>query len=645
MMKVPNPTMKRRGASAVTLNDKKSKRSRNRFRLSWIACIIVTIIISLICGSIGTYLRLSSKIHREYNGSTSNNKIELKSEIVNGGSGNQNWSYIKNEILVSEGGHHEKGWKIQSRLNNPENDKPELKTEPYKSNLNSENINNGDENDDVIGDDNDDKSNLKSENLNVLADRGKSNDDENDDDNDDENDDDNDDDNDDNKESSESIEESSSTDDESMVYNSEKSQTMDKGSKDIQTVEIKSKINKSSDRILDIYQSTDSSKVGNISDKKKLKKLKITKTKSIVFMTKLPFQVEKCTRIDSVDITYTLVTQLDFDRLWTMRHNCPRWGLKKPLSIAVFTTRTKKDIMKRLVGMGCAASQFEHEGDPFGGLAVLSPNFYDDDEYPVNKLRNMALSRVKTSHVMYVDADFFVSIGLWKGLMSMTIRSAFANDPKLAVVIPAFQMKRQCKGFVDCRNDNLDVIPVHTKKIMECLEAEGCSMFDPKNAGGHGSTDYEQWLTQKKKTLVSIKCIKSYRYEPYLAFRLCDELPPFQEIFTGYGKNKLAWFMQLRREGYIVKQLGGEFVIHYPHLSSKARKSWDKTPKEMKEGASAKDLKGKVDFASYRRGQVDKTFVDFREWLRETDDKTTTRLHMCQGAEMAKVDDSKLWIS
>jgi len=34
--------------------------------------------------------------------------------------------------------------------------------------------------------------------------------------------------------------------------------------------------------------------------------------------------------------------------------------------------------------------------------------------------------------------------------------------------------------------------------------------------------------------------------------------------------------MQLRKVGYKFSQIGGAFLVHYPHSSSKARREWNK---------------------------------------------------------------------
>ena len=83
-------------------------------------------------------------------------------------------------------------------------------------------------------------------------------------------------------------------------------------------------------------------------------------------------------------------------------------------------------------------------------------------------------------------------------------------------------------------------MPTTRSELFALIRQKQASTFDPTNRGGHGSTKYITWRDQDTGTLVDLKCIKSNRFEPYLAFRYCADLPPFQERFTGYGKNKMT---------------------------------------------------------------------------------------------------------
>eukprot|EP00957_Ditylum_brightwellii_P192204 14630903-Ditylum_brightwellii.AAC.1 len=100
----------------------------------------------------------------------------------------------------------------------------------------------------------------------------------------------------------------------------------------------------------------------------------------------------------------------------------------------------------------------------------------------------------------------------------------------------------------------------------------------------------------------------------------------------------MTWVMQLRQTGYKFAQLGGAFVIHYPHLDSSSRLEWNKAPKQVR-GHTPKKVHD-VDWKKYKRGINDAIFIQFREWLR-SDVKDTSRVLLCDDAQD---DDAKLWV-
>jgi len=349
-----------------------------------------------------------------------------------------------------------------------------------------------------------------------------------------------------------------------------------------------------------------------------------------------------CTDLKPADISYTLVTQLSSDRVWMMGQHCRRWGPDGPISAVVYTDETPQSITDQLLALGCRRDQLT--------VQTLSTRSYAEAEYPVNRMRNMALAAVRTSHVLYVDVDFWEAERLREVLEMDSVREEFARDHKLAAVVPAFQILRQCQEYRDCREENLAKMPNTTEEMMDLVKNAQAGAFDPTNRGGHGSTSYGAWYLQKEGEMYDIPCFKSKRYEPYLAFRYCEDLPPFQEQFTGYGKNKLTWVMQMRRTGWDFVQLGQIFLVHYPHLDSASRLEWNDGPKKIQDPVKLKDGTVRrrepkevenVDWSAYQRGQVDQLYVDFRNWL-ERDVPDNARVQPCNDAVD---DDSMLWIN
>lgn len=354
-------------------------------------------------------------------------------------------------------------------------------------------------------------------------------------------------------------------------------------------------------------------------------------------------QAPQCHLIsEEKDLSFTLVTQLSHDRIWMMKHHCQRFP--HPMSIALWTNSTLKDTKDELVGLGCDLNLLQVQ------ILDASSGAYDD--YPVNQLRNLALQNVRTTHIIYIDVDFWTSEGLYEILTEEpSISEALIKNEKQALVIPAFQLFRQCRQWKDCREKNLPHMPYSRDDLAEMLKHKRGFIFDPTNKGGHGSTLYKEWMQQDPGTLLEIPCLQSNRYEPFLVVRYCQALPPFQEGFSGYGKNKMTWMMQMIRSGYSLSQIGGVYLVHYPHLDSASRQHWNQAPDQLvvsKENDKPQQLaqlrkpkaSDNVNFEDFKRGQVDKLFVEFRKWLYKTV-PDESKIHLCKDHQD---DDSKLWV-
>ena len=109
-------------------------------------------------------------------------------------------------------------------------------------------------------------------------------------------------------------------------------------------------------------------------------------------------------------------------------------------------------------------------------------------------LRNLVFAQVNTSHVVHVDVDFWESEDMYELLMGDDIRTELANDHQLALVLPAFQLNRQCREWKECPEDNIPLMPHAFKDLIDMIQHKRGAMFDPFNKPGHGSTLYKEWI-------------------------------------------------------------------------------------------------------------------------------------------------------
>ena len=330
-----------------------------------------------------------------------------------------------------------------------------------------------------------------------------------------------------------------------------------------------------------------------------------------------------CNVLRKQDVDFTLVFQISFSRLWIFTHHCQRWGAH-PMSIAVWMenatavgsgqvaapTHLGVDAYARLVRvkleiMGCNIDMI--------AVSVIT-SLSAVEEYPVNRLRNLALSKVNTSHSITMDADFVVSADLYQNLV--VHRAILAKDNKIALVIPAFEIKQsQCRptDSAKCRRFHMKLVPLSKNDTLTFKPFQWKS-----NRHGHSSTRSETWFGQDSNALVPIKCVLSERYEPYLVVRYCRDTPPFQEAFTGYGQNKISWVQHIRHLGHKLFRVGAGFCAHVPHKTSPAKKKW------------------RLSRGGRKKREVTNIAKAFKMWLKETIPRGVEGTPMCSKKQSLK---------
>lgn len=321
-----------------------------------------------------------------------------------------------------------------------------------------------------------------------------------------------------------------------------------------------------------------------------------------------------CDKLEPDDVSFTLALPLADNRLGMMKHHCELWGTSASISVAIWTSLSEDDILQKLKQMGCDLATMN--------VQLVSSQRQSSTEFPINKLRNMALRSVTTSHALLLDVDFWESVDLFDTVNLPSIRTALALDSKLGVVIPAFETQDlKCGTDSNCLYKKRGMIPKDFEDLVISLAANRTLPYDAQNFAHQGSTDYRRWMRQNHGELIDIPCVFSNRYQPYVVVRLCNELPPFQEVFTGYGRNHMEWILHLRRVGYSFKQLGGSFVTHVPHRDSPAKIAWNK-----------EHQKGEKTITNHLRRHIDDKYSDFIKWL-DVNIPDSSRLQTCESFE------------
>jgi hypothetical protein len=295
----------------------------------------------------------------------------------------------------------------------------------------------------------------------------------------------------------------------------------------------------------------------------------------------------------------TIVTQLSIERLPRLEMLLERWG--GFISAAVYI----KDVEEDMVTLN-EFRQSEAVQKYVDIHLMFAVEFMPD--YPVNPLRNFALTRARTNFVLLLDVDLIPNPGARESLVKLLAmyKDRGRNTSRIAFVVPAFEVNMgvsppKDKAELMVHLDQQKALPVHFH------------IFKP----AHGPTDYPHWY----------KAVKPYRtkyeilYEPYLlvdksraysvghdrkkrpkvkpegssgsgsgsgsddvagssgggAVELEDVpldpygFPLYDEGFVGYGHDKAEHSYELEAAGYVNTIVPNDFVVHLNHETPRWR--------------------------------------------------------------------------
>jgi len=255
----------------------------------------------------------------------------------------------------------------------------------------------------------------------------------------------------------------------------------------------------------------------------------------------------------------TLVTQTSVDRIWMLKKLCELWP--GPVSAAVFVVGNQMaDVAADMERSACARN---------GHVAYVQGKH--SDNYPVNVLRNKARQWVTTSHWLNTDVDLWPSDQTHSVLLRL-LRQEWALGAKTAIVVPAFAT----------RHKDMKRMPANLEALAKCIGRRECYSF--KGYPGaipahHLSTNYPYWWYQTTRRIdpkdtYKIPCFDTMVYEPYTLLPNKASTPPFDERFTGYGKNKIQFIQHLRMLGFQFFVAPKCFLMHAYHAKSNARHEW-----------------------------------------------------------------------
>ncbi|XP_063992577.1 xylosyl- and glucuronyltransferase LARGE2s-like isoform X2 [Diachasmimorpha longicaudata] len=264
---------------------------------------------------------------------------------------------------------------------------------------------------------------------------------------------------------------------------------------------------------------------------------KFTMASTIVYRTHLFFLEYEYNIYSDTDIT--LVTQCSADRISLLDELCKRWP--GTISIAVYLTDAELQYFLDFIGN----SEALRERRNIGYHIVYKEGEY----YPVNYLRNIAISQVSTPYIFQIDVDFLPQVDLYENLMSYIVKLNLTGTDKTALIVPAFETQRYRFTF-----------PTNKDELLKYLNYGILYTFRYHVwTRGHAATNYSFW----KVAVDPYEVTWEPDFEPYIV--VPKSTPQYDQRFIGFGWNKVSYVTHLTALGYRYVVLPNAFIIHRPH--------------------------------------------------------------------------------
>ncbi|XP_043266757.1 LARGE xylosyl- and glucuronyltransferase 2-like isoform X2 [Venturia canescens] len=268
---------------------------------------------------------------------------------------------------------------------------------------------------------------------------------------------------------------------------------------------------------------------------------KFVQGSSIIYRTHL-FLLEYEYNVDAGEKDVALVTQCSVDRIMLLEELCKHWP--GTISVALYLSDAE---VENFLGFVRNSEDLKNRKNIAYHVVYKEGEFY-----PVNYLRNTAMSYVSTSFIFQLDIDFLPQYGLYENLMLHISNMKLSVLDKTALIVPAFETQRYRFTF-----------PTNKQELIKYLNHGILFTFRYHVwTKGHAATNYTHWKSASQPYEVEWEP----DFEPYLV--ISRSAPRYDQRFIGFGWNKVSYVTHLTALGYKYIVLPDTFIIHRPHAPS-----------------------------------------------------------------------------
>jgi hypothetical protein len=295
-----------------------------------------------------------------------------------------------------------------------------------------------------------------------------------------------------------------------------------------------------------------------------------------------------------------VVTQLSIDRLDRLEEICEVWGSsvtssKGAVVAAILDEDRSNDKMFHAKKGNLSSKQLLRELEKrvdAKGVSQLTTSLVarsrcrESDLYPINSLRNIALSSTKSDFVLLLDVDCLPSVDSFDAICGTPDQCSALRriciDDMSVVVLPCFEQTTPAS------DPSLHAFKFTSHDLMEAFShTTACdlqsSISTPDSgvnvqpfmasrfAGGHHATDFMQLLTIWRNAYFKDDAVRHYYpieyregFEPYVVVAR-HFVPPYDELLEGYGRNKALHLYHLNRLGFKFVVSSRACLLHKSH--------------------------------------------------------------------------------
>lgn len=279
------------------------------------------------------------------------------------------------------------------------------------------------------------------------------------------------------------------------------------------------------------------------------------------------------------NIEVVLVTQCSLDRLLNLQAQLACWTGKASIAVYLRPTENKSDAVDAILSVIKEARATAGNCN-FDVAVTLVEGCMEEEQYPINYLRNVALLEARRQHLRFnisldqsatllVDVDFRPSSNLHKMLHSKRSENYILKRGEI-VVCPAFE-------------SNTTTCPTNISTLKELVDKKQAEGFHQSHfPQGHGPTQFDIFWDKSLhchdvlfENLEDHFWDESYSvrykdlFEPYIVMA-SSNVPFYDERFQGYGLNKVSHLASVSREKGEFLVLPGVFLVAPAHKRSDA---------------------------------------------------------------------------